>query len=164
MKRKQILIAAGALLIACSGCRTTVNNYQEAYDIAQMKRSETLVDVVDPSVRVQRDDDARLQAVAGDSVPVRTAVCSYVDGPQNRFAVVTARYKMNTNALAHYRRLAAADKSAMLVQDTEEQYLVAPFSFTSLADAAREYRRLVSGKDTPSTPGLPSGPYILHIP
>lgn len=163
MKKRYIATIAVLLPVILTSCRTTENNYREAYDIAQQKRAGTDVEVVTPGVRVQRDDEAYMRVVDGDSVPVRDAVCTRVEGPENVFALVTAGYKMNTNALAHYRRLAQADKSALLVQDTEEQYLVAPFSSQSLGEVAREYRRLSGSGKPAATPGLSSGAYILRI-
>lgn len=164
MKRKEMLLTAGALLIACSGCKTTVNNYREAYDIAQQKRAETTVDVVVPGTNVQRDDDALLQLVNGDSVPVRVAVCSTIEGPRNPFAIVTARFKMSTNALASYREYAKSDSTATLLLDTEEQYLVSPCSFRTLGEAAARFKKMTGAKKAPATPGLNSGPYIVRIP
>lgn len=165
MKKRKLIIAAVALMLVATACKTTENNYREAYDIAQQKRSaaEADDDFVPQGIKLAREDGATTKVVDGDSVPLRVAVCTIVEGPNNHWALVTSRFKMSTNALASYRTLAEKDATAMLAQDTDEQYLICPYSSNSLNDVAKAYRKFLSAKNPTPTPGLTDGPYILQI-
>ena len=155
-----VLIAAG-LLLTLAACKPTENNYQAAYDAAQRKREQVAADAFQPAGKIMTDD-APMRVVGNDTVPFRLSLVRVVEGKEpGRYAVVVARYRMDTNARAQYENL-SADPTALLLSTPEDEFFVAESSWESLPDAAAAYRRISTDRKHPPFVGLPDGPFIIE--
>lgn len=165
MTTKKLFLIAGLAAVFLTGCKTTENNYRSAYEVALQKRQNAEDEDTDlmQGVKVIKESDLRTQVIDGDPVPVRVTVGSVLKGPQNQYSVIIARYKLNTNAIAHYESLAKKDTTAALIQTAEDEFLIAPSSSKKIEDAAKAWRKVVGKGQPQATVSLPDGPYVLRL-
>lgn len=157
---RNVLVTAAALL-ALTACKPTENNYQAAYDAAQRKREQVAADAFQPAGKIMTDD-APMRVIGNDTIPFRLATVKVVEGREpGRYAIVVARYRMDTNARAHYEGFSASP-SALILATPEEEYFVAESSWESLPDAAADFRRITRDRKHPPFVGLPDGPFIIE--
>lgn len=165
----RFFVKAGVMLllvIFAGGCKTTVKNYQDAYEVARQKRSrdeerhrQLQADLgVDNSKLVKVDDEASARMVLTDSVTGQQIEVKAVRGVFHRkdnvapIAVAVAKFKMPTNAESLAADLQAEGFSSARKAGIGDDFCVIIAEGADPADVAREAIRF--------SQQLPEFPYI----
>lgn len=134
---KRILMPIMALLLLAS-CKTTEQNYREAYEAAKQKERAGL----DSEVYSKMQQEAMPKVVAVESQEVRmlTANVSVVQGlgetgRLQRYNVVTNQFKQLFNAKTMRQRLVGLGYNAFVVSTSDPLYYVVADSFTDQKEA-----------------------------
>ena len=141
--RKSVIIAAIALSagIALTSCKTTVDNYQAAYDIAKQKDQGDLDNEI--YAKIKAEEAPKVTVVNGDSIRTKVEPLSRLnpDGsrtaPSQKFNVVVGVYKIRVNANAHVEQLIEQGYKAFLLKNTESQFYVVAEAFDDIDEAAK---------------------------
>lgn len=158
-------LAATALCLAPTSCKTTEANYKKAYEAAVEKQNEGYTD--EEITAMAREEAIPKTVYKGDSIPMRGVYVNTVklDPPVAtalRYNVVVASFKQRFNAMSVLSRLQAAgyDNCRLLI-DKDQLYYVAASTTDSLDDAVATLRQL---KDSSPVALKPPFPYILRRP
>ena len=115
--RKSVIIAAIALSagIALTSCKTTVDNYQAAYDIAKQKHQGDLDDEI--YAKIKAEEAPKVTVVNGDSIRTKVEPLSRLN--------------------AHIEQLIEQGYIAFLLKNTESQFYVVAEAFDDIDEAAK---------------------------
>lgn len=128
---KRILVPIMALLLLAS-CKTTEQNYREAYEAAKQKEKAGLDSAVYD--KMQQEALPKIEVVDGQSVRTLTAHVMVTDGVGSaeqlrQYSVVANQFKQVFNAKAMRQRLAGLGYNAFVVNTSEPLYYVIADSF-----------------------------------
>lgn len=159
MKRVKDILFLSSVMLLMIGCKPTVDNYKEAYDIALQKEQGDLDDEIYQKIKAQQQP--KMTIVGTDSIRTKIEPLSKCspDGStmpvDMRFNVVVGKYKMPVNANAHCRRLNEDGFNSYLMKNSEQEYYVVAAGFEDIEEAAKfvkkiekKYERFV-GLDAP---------------
>ena len=161
MNIKTTLIAATAIL-ALSGCKTTEQNYRNAYSIA--KEKETLS--IDPETQARIDEENRgmKTTINGEEVRMKTERVRIVEPAEGAvkpaFGVVVATFKQVFNAKMFRKRLMEQNYPALVVINHDGEHHVVIKGFDTDAQAAAFLKDLVKKGEVKT----PIEPFILAMP
>ncbi len=150
---RKVHLLALAVLVLCSlgACKTTEENYRQAYESTVAARAER--DSIDTAIygKNHREMTDRIVATARGDVAVRTKFVRVTDDGGgtdemlNRYNVVVGQFTQVFNAKSFRKRLAAASfPDAFVVETSEPHYYIVVASFGSAADASDELKRIVA--------------------
>lgn len=166
MKKVFIPIMAGFLLsLGMTGCKTTEENYQKAYDIAKAKKTEGLTE--EEATGFKREAEMPKTVYRGDSIPLKSVYVRYVEGGGDakraqRYNVVVASFRQRFNAMSAFNRMKAGGyPDAIVLADRDERYYVGAVTTASLDTAVGVLEDL--RRESPVALGSPH-PYILQKP
>lgn len=157
MNRVNIIISAALSLVIAAvgtGCKTTEQNYRNAYEIAKAKSDEssgienTIYD------KIRREAVAsRLVTARGDSLPTMTVGVQCTPGgfstPDSvkQYSLAVAQFKQVFNAKSLASRLRSGSwPNAMVLQTAEPLYYVIVSTSADVSEIAEDYKRLMSEK------------------
>ena len=159
MNIKTTLIAATAIL-ALSGCKTTEQNYRNAYSIAKEKLS------IDPETQARIDEENRgtKTTINGEEVRMKTERVRIVEPAEGAvkpaFGVVVATFKQVFNARMFRKRLMEQNYPALVVINHDGDHHVVIKGFDTDAQAAAFLKELVKKGEVKT----PIEPFILAMP
>lgn len=144
MKKRTILAIAGIALMA-GGCKTTVGNYQEAYDIAikkqiredSLKASRKSEMGMGDIVMEEDADGARLMHIGGRDVRTLNVYFAKADSLE-RFSPAVGFFKMPANASAFVADLKAEGWSEARMAKGAERYYVLLGTYSDAETAIRQ--------------------------
>lgn len=159
-------IAAGLLIMSgMTGCKTTEENYQRAYDIAKAKKTEGLT--AEEAAGFKREAEMPKTVYKGDSIPLRSVYVKYVEGggeaqQARRYNVIVASFRQRFNAMSAFNRMKTGGyPDAIVLADRDERYYVGAVTTASLDTAVSVLEDL--RRESPVALGSPH-PYILQKP
>lgn len=165
MKYIRTFIILFAILGLLAGCKTTEENYRNAYQTAVAKQNEGYTA---EEIALMRHEEAIPRTVyKGDSIPLRGVYVNTVklDPPvpaASRYNVVVASFKQRFNATSAMDRLRDGGyPEAFLLIDKDQNFFVAASTTNSLDSAVTTLRQLE--KASPVACRSPF-PYILRRP
>jgi len=153
MKRLGIVIpaAAFAAIAILGGCKTTEENYRQAYEKAVAARDSA--DAIDETIYGQvrrRISEQSVVTVAGDTIPVRVIRVRVASGEGGSaeslrpYNVVAAQFKQLFNARSMRKRLAGSGfATAFIVETAEPYYYVVASSHDTAAEASEAMTALI---------------------
>lgn len=166
MKRVFIPILLGfAMSFGVTGCKTTEENYQKAYDIAKAKKAEGLTE--EEAAGFKREAEMPKTVYKGDSIPMKSVYVRYVEGggdakQAKRYNVIVASFRQRFNAMSAFNRMKAGGyPDAIVLADRDERYYVGAITTVSLDSAVSVLDDL--RRESPVALGSPH-PYILQKP
>jgi hypothetical protein len=165
MKLYASLMLAALTLTAVTSCKTTEENYKNAYEVALEKHNEGYTD--DEIKNMAHEEAIPKTVYKGDSIPLKGAYVSTVklDPPVSttlQFNVVVATFKQKFNATSVMNRLKEAGyEDARLLIDRDQTYYVAATTSSTISDAVASLKE-ISAK-APISFHSPC-PYILRKP
>lgn len=165
MRKLVYSVAAIAVSFAVlTGCKTTEENYQRAYEVAKAKKTEGLTQA--EIAGLQREEAMPKTVFKGDSIPLKGMYVRRVDGGVNgvamKYNVVVGSFKQDFNARSVFERMRNGGYAdAVLLADRDGRYYIGAVTTASLDSAVEVLRRL----DASSPVVLRSPfPYILQKP
>ncbi len=167
MKIRQItrLTTIAALAaIAFPSCKTTEENYRNAYEVAKAKQTEGLT--ADEIARLQREEAMPRTVYNGDSIPLKGMYVKHIEGGVDnkalRYNVIVASFRQQFNARSLMTRLRDNGyPDAVLLADKDERYYIGALTTASLDSAVSALHSL--SESSPVTLRAPY-PYILQKP
>lgn len=135
------LLFVMALLFILGGCKTTVKNYQDAYEVAVAKREqdearrrELQQDLGINVETLQEVDGARRESLEGGEVWIRNMRFARADSVK-RFAVSVGNFKMPANAASLVEDLKTSGYEESKVGKSGDKYFVLIGSWARQIDA-----------------------------
>lgn len=165
MKKAIALICvASAMAVGISGCKTSEENYQQAYEIALAKKTEGLSE--EEIAGILREESMPKTVYRGDSIPYKVMYTKWVEGGIDnsalRFSVIVASFKQQFNARSVYERLVAGGyPDAVVLADASDRYYIGAVTTNSLDSAVAVLNALPGS--SPVALSAPY-PYILDKP
>lgn len=144
-----------------TGCKTTEQNYHNAYVVAKEKESSK----IDPSVQqlIDNENHGLKTDFNGDSIRVKTDFVRIVEpegAKMPKFGVVVGSFKQVFNARMFYKRLIEKKYSPFVVIDRDGQHFVLIQGFETREEAAEFIKHIDKNVDFK----LPIEPFVLAIP
>lgn len=167
MKIRQITrlttIAAFAA-IAFPSCKTTEENYRNAYEVAKAKQTEGLT--ADEIAGLQREEAMPRTVYNGDSIPLKGMYVKHIEGGVDnkalRYNVIVASFRQQFNARSLMTRLRDNGyPDAVLLADKDGRYYIGTLTTASLDSAVSVLHSL--SESSPVALRTPY-PYILQKP
>jgi hypothetical protein len=148
--KKLLFMAATALMLLTTGCKTTEQDYQRAYDRTIAANDSTRTDFKDTVYgryrRAVRDEQIK---VGNDTIDTRIVDVSVTKdtGATNstlkRYCVVAAEFKQLFNAKSMQDRLIEqGNKDAFITETAEPFYYILAGSYDTLDEALAHIKRL----------------------
>lgn len=149
---KKILIPIVVMLLGLSACKTTEQNYRNAYETAISHREDN--SGVDSTIysRIRNSAHKSQLAVGSDTLDIRTEYIGYPEGGGSsretvqRYNVVTGQFKQIFNAKAMRQRLIDQGYDAFIVNTREPLYYVVAATCSTAAEAAEQLHRVEADK------------------
>ena len=164
-KTSAILIGTVITLTALTGCKTSEQNYRQAYEIARNANTEGIDSTIYARIRQEAVPSAVL--ADGDTIKMQTEfVTPFNDGQApastKAYGVVAGQFKQIFNAKAMRNRLHTSGyPDAYIVQTREPLYYVVTADFDNVDQAAAFMKKI----STDSSLGLRTPfPWILKNP
>lgn len=161
--RRLTAIAAIAAL-ALTACKTTEENYRNAYETAKAKRTEGLTP--EEIAGIQREEAMPKTVFKGDSIPLKGMYVKHVYGGVNNKAltynVIVASFRQQFNAGSLMSRLRDNGyPHAVLLSDKDGRFYIGTLTTASLDSAVTALNALSTN---PPLPLHSPFPYILKRP
>ncbi|MCI9607332.1 MAG: SPOR domain-containing protein [Muribaculaceae bacterium] len=144
---KQIFLAAIAVALLATGCKTNEANYRAAYEVAKNKQTQAEDGI--GGAPVQRFEQPKPHTVDGVTLMMRSEPIAYPkDGGATRdnvktYNVVVGQFRQIFNARQMRQRLMDNGyPDAMIVQNREPVYYVIALSCATPAEAAQAIERV----------------------
>lgn len=155
MNRKLITTVWLLALLLCVGCKTTEQNYKNAYETARQHQAERQgVDLPDGATLKNPDvPDPRPVVIDGVELPMVTAWVLTADkavtplDSLGKFTVVVAQFKQIFNASQMRDRLASSNGlKPVILKMANGYYLVGAYTTNDPSQALEDYNRIKDDK------------------
>lgn len=167
MKTRQILTLAAITAImatALPSCKTTEENYRNAYEVAKAKQTEGLSQ--EEIAGIRREEAMPKTVYNGDSIPLKGMYVKYIEGGVDnkamRYNVIVASFRQQFNARSMMNRLRENGyPNAVILADKDERYYIGSTTTASLDSAVSAMRALSASSPVALRDPYP---YILQRP
>lgn len=159
-----LLLAFIAVATLC-GCRTTVENYRNAYRTAlEKKNSESNDEMLPPGAVMMDVDGPEITLFEGDTIYIETRWLSFPDSvPAMPYNVIAGIYTIDTNARGHRNQLLHEYPAATIAKGTDSRIYVISGSFAQREAAMRHAVKRKKQKGV-VFPGLKRAPMVIELP
>jgi hypothetical protein len=161
MKKLLIAVALVGMLV---GCKTTEENYRQAYEKAISGRTDDIDTTLYGGFRREMAEQG-VVTQSGEKIAVRTVALSLVDAdeapvPLEKYSVVVGQFKQVFNARSMRDRLANAGFNNAEVIKTSEPFYYVITSTHAKVESADSAMKALSGQKLPITLSDPL-PFII---
>lgn len=159
------LLVAFVAAVSLCGCRTTVENYRNAYQTALEKKNSEVADDILPPGAVMMDIDGPAMTIhEGDTIYIETRRLSFPDSVMTMpYNVIAGIYTIETNARGHRNQLLREYPDATIARDADSRIYVISGSFAR-KDAAMRHAAERKKQNGVVFPGMKRVPLIIELP